>query len=258
VSVKSCLLSLIVTMNPCLSVNAQGSAGTEGSFEPRFLVDTPTAGMLAKWSFALDLDFYQEGGVLLGLSAGLLDRLSVGVSYGGTNLVGSEEPIMNPAPGLNIKIRIIEENVALPAIVLGFDSQGRDGYLKDLSRYVIKSPGFYAAVSKNYSMLGFFSIHGGVNYSLERADGDKDVNVFAGVEKSVGGYVSLVMEYNLAANDSNGEALGKGRGYLNAGVRWAVGGGLTLAVCLKDLAKNGNDDIAVANRTVRIEYAKIL
>jgi hypothetical protein len=37
-----------------------------------------------------------------------------------------------------------------------------------------------------------------------------------------------------------------------------VGGGLTLAVCFKDLAKNGNDDIAVANRTFKIEYAKTL
>jgi hypothetical protein len=211
--------------------------------------------MLAKGSFALDLDFYQEGGLLLGLSVGLLDRLSFGVSYGGTRLVGSDEPIMNSVPGVNLKIRIIEENLALPAIVLGFDSQGRDGYLKDLSRYAIKSPGFYAAASKNYSLLGYFSIHGGVNYSLERADDDRDFNVFGGVEKSVGGAVSLVLEYNLGANDSDGKAIGKGRGYLNAGVKCTVGGGLTLGVCLKDLARNSSHDVTVANRTVKIEYA---
>lgn len=246
----------MAVMSLCPSVNAQGSAGTEGGIEPRFLVDIPTAGMLAKGSFALDLDFYQEGGVLLGLSAGLLDRLSFGVSYGGTRLVGSEEPVMNSVPGVNIKVRIIEENVALPAIVLGFDSQGRDGYLKDLSRYSIKSPGFYTSASKNYSLLGFFSIHGGVNYSLERADDDRDFNVFAGVEKSIGSSVSLVVEYNLGANDSNGKALGKGRGYLNTGVKCTVGGGLTIGVSLKDLTRNSRDEVTVANRTVKIEYAR--
>jgi hypothetical protein len=254
--VQRCLLSLMVLVSLCPGANAQGSAGTEGSLEPRFLVDIPTAGMLGKGSFALDLDFYQEGGVLLGLSAGLLDRLSLGVSSGGTRLIGSDEPIMNSVPGLNLKIRIIEENVALPAIVLGFDSQGRDGYLKDLSRYAIKSPGFYAAASKNYSLLGYFSIHGGVNYSLERADDDKDFNIFCGVEKSVGGVVSLVVEYNLGANDSDGKAIGKGRGYLNAGMKCTVGGGLTLGVCLKDLARNSRRDVTVANRTLKIEYAK--
>ena len=253
------LLSLMLCLVGIFSrANAQGSAGTEGHLEPRFLVDIPTAGMLAKGSLALDLDFYQEGGVLLGLSVGLLDRLSIGVSYGGTHLIGSDDPVMNSVPGANIKIRIIEENMTFPALVLGFDSQGRDGYLKDLSRYVIKSPGLYVAASKNYSMIGFFSIHGGVNYSLERADGDRDVNVFAGVEKTLGSVVSLVVEYNLGSNDSNGGAIGKGRGYLNTGLKWAVGNGLTLGVCLKDLAKNTNNDLTVANRTVKIEYVRTL
>lgn len=248
-----CLLSLSLIVGH--TVMAQGSAGSSGTLEPRYLVDVPTAGMPAKGSLAIDLDFYQEGGVLLGLSAGVLDRLSFGISYGGTRLIGSDEPVMNSVPGVNVKVRIIEENVALPAIVLGFDSQGRDGYLKDPSRYSIKSPGFYVAASKNYSLLGFFSLHGGVNYSLERADDDKDVNVFAGVEKSVGGVVSLVLEYNLGANDSDGKAIGKGRGYLNAGIKCSVGGGLTLAACLKDLARNSRNEVTVANRTVKIEYA---
>ena len=248
------VVCFILGICPC--TYGQGSAGSGSEIEPRYLVDVPTAGMPAKGSFALDLDFYQEGGVLLGLSAGILDRLSFGISYGGTNLIGSDEPVMNSVPGVNVKIRIIEENVVLPAIVLGFDSQGRDGYVKALSRYLIKSPGLYAAASKNYSLLGFFSIHGGANYSLERADDDRDFNIFAGVEKSIGGAVSLVLEYNLAANDSDSKSLGKGRGYLNSGVKWSVGGGLTLAVCLKDLVRNSSNDVTVGNRTVKIEYAR--
>lgn len=231
----------------------QGSAGSAGKLEPRYLIDIPTAGMLAKGSFALDVDFYQEGGVLLGLTAGFLDRFSLGVSYGGSRLLGGGSPVMNDLPGVQLKVRVFEESIAFPAIVLGFDSQGKDGYVRSLNRYVIKSPGLYAAFSKNYALLGFFSIHGGINYSLERADGDRDFNLFAGVEKTVGSVISLVAEYSLAMNDNSGEATGKGRGYLNAGLRWAVGSGLTLSVYFKDLTQNGGS-WEVANRTVRIEY----
>ena len=236
---------------------AQGSAGTGGKLEPRFLVDVPTAGMLPKGTVNLDVDFYQEGGVLLGVSLGIFDRLSIGVSYGGSNLIGGDKPVMNEIPGMHLKIRLLEESFVLPALALGFDSQGKDGYLKDLDRYKIKSPGFYAVASKNYSFLGFMSFHGGINYSLERSDGDEDINVFAGIEKTLGPVVSLMVEYNLGANDSNAKAVGRGRGYLNAGLRWSIGGGLTLGASLKDLAKNGGD-VSIGNRTVQIEYIRPL
>lgn len=234
---------------------AQGAAGSGGGQEPRVLVDVPTAGMLDKSSFGLDVDFYQEGGVLLAMSVGLFERLSFGISYGGSRLIGSDSPVMNDIPGVNLRIRIVEENTVFPAIVLGFDSQGKDGYIKGQDRYLIKSPGFYAVASKNYLLLGFFSIHGGVNYSLERADGDKDPNVFFGVEKTIGPILSLVAEYNLGINDNSGDAVGKGRGYLNAGLKVSLGNGLTLGVNLKDIIRNG-EDFSVANRTVRLEYAQ--
>jgi len=232
---------------------AQGSAGTSGGREPRYLVDVPTAGMLAQGTVGLDVDFFQEGGLLLGVNVGILSRLSLGVSYGGSRLIGSEKASMNSVPGANVKLRVLEENIVLPAVALGFDSQGRDGYIKELDRYKIKSPGFYVVGSKNYALAGFISVHGGINYSLERGDGDRDVNFFFGFEKTIGPVVSFVAEYNLGSNDSNGSADVRGRGYLNIGVRLSIGGGLTLGADLKDLAKN-RSNVSVGNRTVRIEY----
>ncbi len=249
-------ITCIALLSTSLSFG-QGSAGTAGKLEPRSLVDVPTAGMIPKGTFSLDVDFYHEGGVLLGVSLGIFDRLSLGVSYGGSRLIGGETPVMNEVPGMNVKIRVIEESFVLPAIALGFDSQGKDGYLKDRDRYAIKSHGFYAVASKNYAFIGFLSLHGGINYSLERSDGDEDINVFAGVEKTVGPVASLVLEYNLASNDSNAKAVGRGRGYLNAGLRWSIGGGLTLGVNLKDLAKNGGD-VSLGNRTVQLEFIRPL
>lgn len=235
--------------------SAQGSAGSNSKFEPRYLVDMPTAGMLDKGTFALDIDFYGEGGVLVGISAGIFDRLSIGVSYGGSRLIGGDTPEMNTVPGVNLKVRLFEESVPLPAIAIGFDSQGRNGYLKSLSRYRIKSPGVYAVVSKNYGLLGFLSMHGGVNYSLERFDEDNDINFFAGVEKTIGSVVSLVVEYNFATNDNSGNALGKGKGYLNCALSWSVTGGLTFGVSFKDLLKNQRE-YSLADRSVRFEFVK--
>ena len=237
--------------------NAQGSAGASSKLEPRFIIDMPTAGMLGGGGLALDVDMYQSGGVLLGVSVGIFDRVSLGVSYGGTQLIGTGTPEMNAVPGFNVRVRLIEENIGLPAIVIGFDNQGRDGYVKSLSRYVIKSPGFYAVASKNYLLLGYLSLHGGVNYSLERSDSNKDISLFVGFEKTLGPAVSALLEYNLATNDRKENALGKGRGYLNTGLRWSLGSGVTIGATLKDLTMNGRTDSA-RNRTVTLEYVSSL
>ena len=249
---ESCLI-LILALCTAPSVAAQGSAGTGGQVEPRYIVDMPSAGMLAKGMFAIDARFYGDGGLLAGFSAGLFSWLGVGISYGGTGIIGSEETVMNDVPGFFVKARVLEENVAVPAIAIGFDSQGYDGYIEELSRYVVKSPGFYGALSKNYDFLGFLSIHGGVNYSLERADGDRDVNFYAGAEKSVFSFASLIAEYNLGMNDSDEGSSGKGRGYLHAALHFSPGGGLTLGICVKDILKNGRAEEG-PTRTIKIEF----
>lgn len=245
-------LASVILSQTCL---AQGSAGSEGKVEPRFLVDIPTAGLLDRGSFAFDINFFQAGGILIGLSAGVLDRLNFGISYGGTYIIGAEEPKWNKLPGVNIKFRLFDESDVIPAIAIGFDSQGKETYIDSLERYIIKSPGFFVAGSKNYAILGYLSIHGGINYSLERADGDKDMNAFIGVEKTVGGDISIMLEHDFGFNDSNREALGKGRGYLNFGARWSLGGGFTFGVDLKDIIKN-QQDITIGKRTIRVEYVK--
>jgi hypothetical protein len=234
-----------------------GSAGSDATVEPRHIVDMPTAGILKKSQLAFDVEFFQRGGILFGFSFGLLDRLTVGISYGGRQLIGSEEARFNPTPGFLVTVRIFEESIALPALVIGFDNQGREPYIDSTSRYTIKSSGAYVALSKNYSFLGSLSFHGGVNYSLERADDDKDCNGYIGIEKSIGPTFSLFLEYNIALNDNTIRAVGKGKGYLNAMISWSMGGGFTLGVGLKNLIEN-QDNIQIGNRILRIEYVRNL
>jgi len=247
------LVVLFLVLLPATRVAAQGSAGTGARVEPRYIVDMPTAGILGKGLYAIDARFYGNGGLLVGFQAGLFGRLVLGMSYGGSGIIGNSDPVMNEAPGFLVKVRIFDESVVVPAIALGFDSQGYDGYIKETSRYVIKSPGFYGVLSKNYDLLGYLSIHGGVNYSLERADGDRDVNFFVGAEKSVGSFATVLAEYNLGMNDSDQGASGRGRGYLNAAVHFSPGGGLTIGFCVKDILKNGRAEEGTT-RTIKIEF----
>lgn len=249
--------SLLITILSLASVVpssfGQSTVGEGASAEPTMLIDKPTAGMLHRGGYSIQTLFYQQGGMLLGVSVGLIDRFSFGISYGGTGLIGSGKINMNPSPGVNVKLRIFEESLLIPAIVLGYDSQGREAYIDSLSRYSIKSPGFFAVASKNYSIIGNLSVHGGINLTRERGDGDRDANLFAGVEKSLGKDISLLAEYDFALNDNNEDALGQRKGYLNLGLRWAWGKGLVVGVDLKNITKNVKD-VHVGNRVVQIDY----
>ena len=249
------LIALVVFAQ---SVFAQGgSAGTGGRIEPRFIVDMPTAGILAKGSLAVDADFYADGGMLLGSSIGVFDRLSLGISFGGTGLIGSDPVVMNQVPGFSIRVRPLEESLALPALLVGFDSQGKGFYDKVRSRYQTKSPGFFAVLSKNFLLLGYLSLHGGTNYSLENADGNGGMNFYFGAEKTLGPFLSVIGEYNAGLNDSNINASGKGRGFLNVALNISLGGGLTIGFNFKDLLENERNTSGVS-RTVHLEYVRDL
>jgi hypothetical protein len=228
------------------------SQGTSTETEIRYLVDAPTAGMLTKNDWGVEMNFFQNGGVLTSVSLGLFRWATVGVSFGGTNIVGTGDVKWNKLPGVQLRFRVVEENVRLPALVLGFDSQGKESYIDSAERYTVKSPGVFVAVSKNYSLLGYLSFHGGVNYSLEQKDGDKDLNAFVGIEKTIGSVISVVVEYNAGLNDNNSVISTNKSGFLNAGVKLAVDENFTVELYLRNLLKDNK--FSVDSRAIKIEY----
>jgi hypothetical protein len=254
-SLRNIFVTIALTILISSSVFCQVSAGASSTIEPRFLVDLPTAGMIPDRTFAFDMDYFQKGGILVGFSAGLFNRVLVGVSYGGTNLVGADKPVWNKTVGFQFRGRLLEESMMIPAILLGYDSQGKEEYVDSLGRYAIKSLGFYAVGSKNYKLYGFFSIHGGINYTLERGEESQHANLFAGAEKTIGAYISIVGEYNAGFDDQHDNALGHGKGYMNFGLKMAMGSGFTLSLYLKDVIKN-QQDISIGNRTMGLEYVR--
>ncbi|OIP58412.1 MAG: hypothetical protein AUK34_09305 [Ignavibacteria bacterium CG2_30_36_16] len=236
---------------------AQGTAGEKAKFEYRSLIDMPSAGVLEKGFVGVSTDIMPEGVVISKIEVGVFDQISFGISYGGSNIIGSGRPDWYKLPGVNIRFRLFDESASFPAISTGFDSQGKGAYFDSTNRYAIKSPGFYGAVSKNFEFLGFLSLHGTVNYSLETKDGDNFMNIMVGFEKTIGKSVSLVGEYDFALNDNNTNSYyGEGNGYLNIGLRWSLADGFTLGLDLRDLLQNRKWSPGSADRAIKIEYIK--
>lgn len=237
---------------------AQGTAGTNAKFEYRSLIDLPSAGILEKGFVGITLDVLPYGNLISKIEVGVFDNLSFGISYGGQNIIGTGNIDWYKYPGVNLRFRLLNEAESMPAVTIGFDSQGKGQYFEPLGRYELKSPGFYAAVAKNFEFLGYLSIHGVLNYTLERSDGDKDINLGIGVEKTIGSQVSLVAEYDLGINDNSGEALGNGKGYFNLGVRFSPGAGFTVGMDLRNLSANKKITSHGSDRAIFVEYVKAI
>jgi hypothetical protein len=176
-----------------------------------------------------------------------------GASFGGTRILGEDSLEWNPAPGLLARYQLINESFALPAISIGFESQGYGQHIDSTSRYANKSMGFYAVASKSYAFLERLDFHGGVNYSLEDGDGDNDINLFAGMALAVNQDFDLLGEYDFALNDTEDHDLGSGNGYLNAGLRLNIKKVVYLEVFLKNLLDNRHIANYI-NREFKITY----
>lgn len=253
---KRTLTSLAMIFSLVQMVAAQPSeeatSGTRATIEPRYLYNLPTAGMLRRGAYSVEGWFFAGGGAMSSVSVGLAERFTFGVSYGAGNLIGSGNPNWNPLPGVMARYRLIDEELQAPAVTIGFESQGRGNFISGVDRYERKSPGFFVAATKNFEFLGFLSLSGGANYSLERKD-DGGLNFYIGAEKTIGREVSLYAQYDFGLNDNRAQALGDGNGFLDIGVRVSLGVGLMIELNLTNLNDNFKS-IPAVSRSVRIEY----
>ncbi|KPL04140.1 MAG: hypothetical protein AMJ90_01970 [candidate division Zixibacteria bacterium SM23_73_2] len=222
--------------------------------QPRKLIDCPTAGLLPRGSFDFDIRVYPEGGVTTALEVGITNRLMIGISFGGQNVIGEGSPDWNPDMEFAVKYRFLHESYFLPAFAMGYDGQGYGAYDDSLKRYTYKSKGFYAVISKSY-LVGTapFGLHGGINYSLEDKD-DENVPIYVGCDLRINEGLGFVLEYDIATNDDyKGSQYGQGWGYLNFGIQWFFSKNLLLEVDLKNVFKN-REDVSTIGREFRVVY----
>lgn len=253
---KLFLISIIISIVIFTNSFSQGTAGEKAKFQYRFLIDMPTAGVLDKGLVSVTTEYLPLGVVIARMEVGVFDDISFGISYGGANIIGAGSPDWYKLPSVDIRFRLFHETLLVPSITLGFNSQGKGIFSDNSGRFAIKSPGFFGAVSKNFALMGYLSLHGSASYSLETRDADNFINITGGVEKTIGESFSLVAEYDFAFNDNQSDIFGKGNGYLNLGLRWTLGEGFTFGFDLRDLLNNKKISPSSADRAIRIEFIR--
>ncbi len=224
-----------------------------GSLHIGQLVDMPAAKLLPPGDAAVELRMGPNGGLLFTVSVALGQRFGLGAAFGGENVIGRGKMRLNPQPSVHAEYLLFEERMLSPAVLLGFNSQGYGQYDKALKRYAVKSRGLYAVAGKSTSFLGGLGIHAGVNWSLETEDGDRDPNLFCGVHKWINPGLVLLGEYDTALNDNSDNAVGSGKGYLNAAARLSLVEGLWFEAAWKNILENGGR-IAGSGREVKFIY----
>ena len=224
--------------------------------QPRWLIDSPTAGLLPRGSFSVDVRLYEGNGILTQMEMGVFNRASVGFSFGGQHIVGNQGARWNPRVEFASRVRITDETTGLPALAVGYHSQGYGAYDAGLSRYTTKSKGLYAVLSKNYGVpLVELGIHGGANRSFEDSDGDRDFSGFAGLDFLLGKWIILLAEYDFAVNNNGDATLGSGRGIMNLGGRWLISDRFTVGLDLRDVAQDGQRN-PQPERQIRLTYSE--
>jgi hypothetical protein len=214
-----------------------GAAGAQERAPAQWVVDTPTAGTSTVGAFETRAKAFPGGGLEVRVDVGLAHWLSLGGSYGGLQIIGDGDPDWYPEPGFALKLRVMQETFFLPGVAVGLDTQGGGYWDSARDRYQYQSRGIYAVASKNYAWYGNLTFHGGINRSLEGSD--ENLNPFVGVEKSVGRFGGLSLEYDSALNDNRDDgAYGKGRGYLNSAVTWNVSPQMQVRFVMRDMLRN--------------------
>ncbi len=242
------------TLAMCVYMMAFAPVWAQQNLQPRQLVEGPTAGLLPSRGLGLDLRFYGRDGILGSVSVGLFSRGMVGISFGGSDLLGDEALDLNPRIEFSGRVRVLEEGYKIPALAVGYTSQGYGMYDDALARYTRKSKGVYVVVSKNFKLiLGFMGLHIGANRSFEDGDGDDDFSGYVGVDAGIGKYVVAVAEYDFGLNDNSDNSLGSGKGFLNAGIRWTLSEAFALEFYLKNIFRNGMQN-PHPDRELRVAY----
>ncbi|OGC93530.1 MAG: hypothetical protein A2W25_16915 [candidate division Zixibacteria bacterium RBG_16_53_22] len=222
----------------------------------RWVIDTPTGGMLPRGAFDLDLRTFSGGGLQAALGIGLMERFSVGLAYGASAVLTDTIPVHNPRLEFQMKYRLLEETRNFPDITVGYSSQGYGPYDDGSKRFQVKSPGFYLAFTKRFLLYSSPAAwHWGVNYSLEN-ERDNDPSAFVGFNAELGADMMFLGEYDLALNDNKSDGVyGMGRGFLNMALAWYLTDGFSLELDLKNLLRNRRDANAI-DREARLVYVE--
>ena len=203
-------------------------------------IDQPVPISLAHAEYYVSARLWGRGGVMMRFGLGLFDRVTLGMSYGGNNIIGAQKPEFfdRYRPEFQARLAILREQGYVPNVVVGFESQGYDDCIRQ--EYLVREKGGYLCVGKTMDVIRTHC-QLGVNY-WNGLDG------FLALNALLPGNVELIAEYDPALNDKTDA----NRGFLNFGIGWTFAEKVRMVLGLRDIL--GNRDDTRLNRVFEISF----
>lgn len=251
-TVISKLLYLFFICN--VVAESPGKAGTNPRYETDFIVDFPTAGVIPINHATGTVNFLPLDAIYFDAYYAPFKSFILGMSFGGTGIIGTDSPKFQKLPGLTFKYRIFDETINIPAIAIGFRSQGGGNYIPKAERFFAHSPGFFVAFSKNFIWdLGELAFHSGINYSLEPAAHSQSPDAYFGFEQALGKISAVNFEYDLTLDEDVSYINHRGR--FNSSIRLSIVDGVTMGLILRDITKSMKGQSGIS-RQFLIDFVK--
>ncbi len=208
-----------------------------GSGELMRIVAEPTAGMVAPRTYYFEMSTFPSDGLRFGIRAGLVPRLMAGVSFGGWDVTGLEEPRWFDRLSINGRFRFVDETTTFPAIALGYDNEREP--VRAGGEYTRLSRGLYLSSSKNFQApAGDLAVHAGVSISFDDPD---HAGCWVGVDKSFPAGFGAALDWDLATNEDRQVRFDDGGGFLNFEGYWQSFGQVRISLQFRDILETGGD-----------------
>lgn len=193
------------------------------------IIDTPTAAVLDKYQASLLTRAYSNGTIMESLDFGVIPQVNIGLSLAVYELVGNSDDIKVLDPDFQVKWKLYDGSLYLPAIAIGYDGR-RYGYNRKTKKYMDDRKGGYLTLTREIFIPGL-DFTAGVNLS----DFDRhDVYFFTGLSLRVKEWAALLAEWDNINNMRDSR--------LNIGARINVAPSLALSGAVRRIGRGDENE----------------
>ncbi len=205
------------------------------------VIDIPTADVLDHYGYGVSFRFGKDGNLQTKTAFGVFPRLNLGFGLDGERVLGTEDARLNK-PTLNVKLRIFDGRMGLPALAIGFDDQGYV-FNRGTDEYEQREKGAYLVATTEMIFPGFM-LHLGVN----KFDFDKGNTTrgFAGFSYVYEQTVGLLFEWDHATEYRERR--------INYGLKYYVTPMFTVDVAGRNVPERPRSRSRETERIIRLTY----
>ena len=218
----------------------QAAAGDPISLETT-IIDVPTAETFDRYQASFLTRAYDHGTLMESIDFGVYPRINIGVSVAIHELVGSSDDVRVLDPDFQVKWKIFDGNLYLPAIAIGYDGR-RYGYgyndqriFTDSDDYLDDRKGGYLTFSREIIFPGLNATAG-----LNLSDW-KSLYWFTGMYYTLADKVSFLAEWDNIRNVRDSR--------LNLGARFYLLPSLALDAAVRRIGRGDESE-----RIIQLRY----